>query len=81
MAAFLLPKERLRMKEKRYKAFGKSFTEEGLDNFACFLVDNRDALEKGEKVEEPIDFNQPNKANQERIVKKWTSKSELNETV
>ena len=48
--------------EKRYDVVGKSLTEEGLDNFACFLVNNREALKKGERVEEPVDFNLPNKA-------------------
>lgn len=71
------------MKEKQYKVFGydKSFTEEGLDNFVLFLADNHAALEKGEKIEEPIDFNQPNEKNQERIVLKWESGSELNKKV
>ena len=63
--------------EKRYDVFGKSLTEEGLDNFACFLVNNREALKKGERVEEPVDFNLPNKANQDQIIAKWETESEL----
>ncbi len=65
------------MNEKRYEVFGKSLTEEGLNNFACFLADNHSVLSKGGIVEEPEDFNQPNKENEDRIIEKWEGPSDI----